>query len=73
MPSYTIASYNIEKHHMVTFFILIPTVTMTPESFMIQYRAVRSAEFKLSNLISLKGYVLAAQVDQALIIMIHQY
>lgn len=73
MPSYTIASYNIEKHHMVTLFVLIPTVTMTPGSFMIQYQAVRSAELKLSNLISLKGHVLAAQVDQALIIMIHHY
>lgn len=31
---------------MVTFFILIPTVTMTPGSFMIQYQAVKISRVK---------------------------
>lgn len=62
MPSFTIASYNTEKHHMVTFFILIPTAIMTPGSFRIQYQAVRSAELKPSTPISLTEYVLATQV-----------
>jgi len=50
MPSFTIGFYNIGKYHMVTFFILIPTVIITPRSFGIQYQAVRSADLKLSTL-----------------------